>query len=471
MGLTLLLEPIRRFLRLSWAEDEEREGLGELTAEELLEFEEYSRGLMVARLPRVGWWFALVVIILWPTDLRYWGTDLGLVVHLALFRLELLAMLLGYVALTRFVPVARRRPVLLASAVFTLAVFVVAREVSTFASPGSHFFASMYFISCTTLVALMRFWHRVVVSFGISIAAFCGFFVRDTSYLDDPLLGSIIAQIVFATSFSVFVGHMVQRAHHKIFMQQAKLREKKDEIERLNASLEERVAEQTQELRALTQRIENVVEEERTFVAREVHDQLGQELTAMKFALAYARSRITDRAGSIAVGELEQLLDRTDETMRRILARLRPMVVEQLGFVEAAGLRLEALASAAGLDWELRVPPEELELEGILAAGLFSMFQEGMNNVVRHAEASTLTVSLEDEGDELVLTVSDDGVGIPRDHERSATSVGMIGIRERASAFGGSARWESPTSGGTRMIVRVPKPETGMDSGEQESTR
>lgn len=216
-----------------------------------------------------------------------------------------------------------------------------------------------------------------------------------------------------------------------------------------------------QQLRALAARLEAVREEERTNVAREIHDELGQGLTSLKLDLAWLRDQLpaTKRAararGAATLDEVDRMID----AVRALAARLRPAILDDLGLVPAVEWQAARILERAGLSWQ-----GTFELSGGVspeqATTLFRIFQEAVTNVVRHAHATHVDVSLRGSDDVVELRVADDGRGFEGDPDAPDAHeghLGLLGMRERASGAGGSFEIRARAGGGTEVIARIPR--------------
>lgn len=220
---------------------------------------------------------------------------------------------------------------------------------------------------------------------------------------------------------------------------------------------EQRVAEATQRrLRRLSSRLVQAREDERRHIARELHDELGQWLTALKMELSGLAqgpqpTRLADR-----VEPLVAMVDETLRTVRRIATDLRPLMLDELGLNPA----IEALARATSQRLGLAITPRLQELVPPLSAdaaiALYRIVQEALTNVARHARAHDVGIELAREGDELVLSVGDDGVGFAADALQREGGHGLLGIEERARMFGGRLELAAGAEGGGRLVVRLP---------------
>ena len=210
------------------------------------------------------------------------------------------------------------------------------------------------------------------------------------------------------------------------------------------------------QLLALSERTEAIREDERTHIARELHDQLGQSLTAVKLEIAWLTRRMAD--DSAVLGRLEKMKQHADsiiQSVRRISAGLRPGVLDVLGLEAAIRWQGQEFAKQTGITCELRTRLDDLKLEDSLATAVFRIFQETLTNVTRHANATRVIVDLGLEGSLLLLEVADDGVGLPPVSARGR-SLGLLGMGERARRLGGECSVSQRDPSGTTVSLRVP---------------
>ncbi|NUP09232.1 MAG: PAS domain-containing protein [Polyangiaceae bacterium] len=217
-----------------------------------------------------------------------------------------------------------------------------------------------------------------------------------------------------------------------------------------------------EQLRALSAHIERVREDERASIAREIHDELGQALTAIKLDLGWIMRRLARTEGLDPTTTLEKLRsasDMTDEVVklvRRISAALRPGVLDDLGLRAAIEWQSEEFEKRTGTRCTLSSNVSELPLDRDVSTNLFRIFQEALTNVARHARANAVEVELKTEEQRLSLVVRDDGRGISADVASHPRSLGLLGIRERARRIGGVAVISGEPRRGTRVTVSVP---------------
>jgi PAS domain S-box-containing protein len=224
---------------------------------------------------------------------------------------------------------------------------------------------------------------------------------------------------------------------------------------RLQAELED----SNQMLRALSARLESIREEESTRIAREVHDELGQALTALQIDVQTLLEGASEgEAGAKQIARLDSMADLIDgaiSAVQRISKELRPSVLDDLGLPAALESHLDEFVARTGLSGRFRSTIGDTAVEGPRATAAFRIFQEILTNVARHAKATAVDVLLEIKGGDLVLTVSDDGCGIPEAKIHDPTSLGLSGIRERAHFAGGQMAIRG-TPGGTTVTLAVP---------------
>ncbi|HEY3494000.1 MAG TPA: GAF domain-containing protein [Polyangiaceae bacterium] len=212
------------------------------------------------------------------------------------------------------------------------------------------------------------------------------------------------------------------------------------------------------QLRALSARIEAVREDERTSVAREIHDELGQSLTALKMDVAW----IVRRAPNVPDGVLDKLKEMSSMTdciidqVRRISASLRPGVLDDLGLVAAVEWQVHDFERRTGTACSFTSNVRERLFERELSTAVFRMLQEALTNVARHANARHVAVRLEQDARGLSLEVTDDGTGITDEALSSTTSLGLLGLRERARRLGGTLLVSGAPERGTRVAVAIP---------------
>jgi PAS domain S-box-containing protein len=233
---------------------------------------------------------------------------------------------------------------------------------------------------------------------------------------------------------------------------------------------EESVILQKEQLRALAERLQWVREEDRKRVARDLHDQIGQILTAIKMDMTWMTRHLpeSEREVRARLTESIELVSDGVKSVRAICSGLRPGVLDDLGLAAAIEWQASDFASRNGVRCEVSVPPVDLHLDGDRATAAFRIFQECLTNVIRHAQAKSVRVSLCQEDENIVLVVEDDGIGFREsDLSHSLGSLGLLGMKERAQFCGGDVQISSSPGNGTIVTVRVPVDAPGA---EQEQT-
>ncbi|HEX6693032.1 MAG TPA: PAS domain-containing sensor histidine kinase, partial [Burkholderiales bacterium] len=225
----------------------------------------------------------------------------------------------------------------------------------------------------------------------------------------------------------------------------------------LRRRAEEAILQSQRDLRDLSARVLEAREEEKTRIARELHDELGQLLTALKMDLASMRERLPGELQAKAA-EMSGLLDQTVAATRRISADLRPLMLDDLGLADAARWLVEDFAARSGIACRMEVSGAAA-LEAMpkpVATALYRAIQESLTNIARHAAARSAWATLAASGGEAQFEIEDDGRGIAPGDLAKARSLGVKGMRERIAYLGGSVDIERAPRGGTRVRVRVP---------------
>jgi len=213
------------------------------------------------------------------------------------------------------------------------------------------------------------------------------------------------------------------------------------------------------ELRRLADRQEAVREGERTRIARELHDEFGQALTALNMDLHWLSGRVQDGQAEVdaRITAMTQLVGKTAETLHQICADLRPTVLDDFGLVAAIEWQVEEFRRRTGIRCDARLPRKvRCPLPKEQATAVFRIFQESLTNVARHAHASEVKVALTIREGLVTLAVSDNGRGISPRRLADAHSLGLLGMRERALAWGGAIDVSGSDKKGTTVTLRLP---------------
>jgi two-component system sensor histidine kinase UhpB len=211
------------------------------------------------------------------------------------------------------------------------------------------------------------------------------------------------------------------------------------------------------QLRMLSQRILQIQEDERGRIARDLHDQLGQELVFLKMkaqSLAEQMSNSSDRHDSMV--ELLNLIDQTRATSHRIALSIRPGILDNLGLVQAVQWYAEEFEQRTSVACFVRATAEDVEVPESVATAGYRILQEALTNVCRHSRASEAHIDIKKSGKGLILRISDNGVGFDSGSLSEKNSLGLLGMRERARLVGGSVKVTSRCSAGTQVVARLP---------------
>jgi len=233
----------------------------------------------------------------------------------------------------------------------------------------------------------------------------------------------------------------------------------RDLTERQRAERE--LLETNHQLQELSASLQNVREEERARIARELHDELGQFLTGIRMEVSWIGGRLRPEQQVLIdkVGSIKGQIDQTIASVRRISSELRPLVLDDLGFAAAAGWYVDQFSMRTGLPVSLVLPHDDPEWGDAVATALFRVLQESLTNIARHAAATKVEVQLLSRGGGWVLSIRDDGVGFVPDSGRPG-GLGLIGMRERVQILGGSFSLKTAPGEGALIEVLIPTEKT-----------
>lgn len=234
---------------------------------------------------------------------------------------------------------------------------------------------------------------------------------------------------------------------------------------------EKRLRDSHEQLRELSARLQAVREEEKTRIAREIHDELGQALTGLKMDLAWLSSKVSHRCSSRdrrstrrehdkllveKTRSMSKLVDSTIERIRKISTELRPAVLDHLGLLAAIEWQAREFQTRTKIPCKISSSLEERDFDQQRATALFRIFQETLTNVSRHAHATKVHVNLTQNVRHLILQIHDNGKGITHSKISSPKSLGLVGMHERATLLGGEFTINGVPRKGTTVTVRVP---------------
>jgi signal transduction histidine kinase len=207
-----------------------------------------------------------------------------------------------------------------------------------------------------------------------------------------------------------------------------------------------------------------VQEEERTRIARELHDELGVGLTCLKIDLSRLTTIVGGSIGDDArvklddkVRSMVEQVDGTIAAVQRLAIQLRPALLDDLGLVAAIEWQCQDFQKRTGIPCTCVTSADDIAMEPERATALFRICQEALINTARHAQATAVTIKLESRGDSLQLVVADNGVGIPVTKTSDRRSLGLLGMKERAALFGGQITIQSNSEQGTTVTACLPR--------------
>jgi two-component system, NarL family, sensor histidine kinase UhpB len=217
------------------------------------------------------------------------------------------------------------------------------------------------------------------------------------------------------------------------------------------------------ELRALSERLRTVREEERARIAREMHDEVGQALTALQMDVAWLEKKLPSSASAsretllAKLRSMAELIDRTTASVQRIATDLRPGVLDELGLPAALEWYVREFEGRAGIACRIRSNLDGAELDPERATAVFRILQEALTNVARHAGATEVEVHLSADDKRLVLEIKDNGRGVSEDRIAEGRSLGLLGMRERALSLGGDVSIRGDPGHGTLVTLTIPR--------------
>jgi signal transduction histidine kinase len=203
-----------------------------------------------------------------------------------------------------------------------------------------------------------------------------------------------------------------------------------------------------------------VREEERTCIARNIHDDIGQSLTALKMDLSSMAKRPPDSSLNEIAEQLKadvDLINTTLQTVRRICAELRPALLDHLGIGAAIKWQAEGFQKRSKIECEVTLDPDDISVDQKLATTLFRTFQESLANVLLHSEATKVKATLTERHDSIVLDISDNGIGITEEQLSKANAFGLLAMRELVHIWKGEVRITGSHSKGTTVTVIIPR--------------
>ncbi len=271
-------------------------------------------------------------------------------------------------------------------------------------------------------------------------AAFRGYEVGAVDFLTKPLVPEILRSKV-----SVFV-----ELHKKSMALANEINDRK--------IAEKKLRESQVQLRALAARLISIREEERTRIAREIHDELGQVLTGLKMDVIWLAKQLGKDPKVLRekTDSMSALIDSTMHLVRRISTGMRPEILDDMGLIAAIGWQAREFQKRMGIRCRLSLPADAPAVDAELSTAVFRIFQEILTNIARHARASSVSVNLRISDNRLTFKVTDNGIGISDAAVHARESLGLLGMQERAQFFGGEVSIQGAPGRGTTVAVSLP---------------
>ncbi len=222
--------------------------------------------------------------------------------------------------------------------------------------------------------------------------------------------------------------------------------------------MEEELRRSHEKLRNLSTYLQQAREEERRHIAREIHDELGQMLTALKMDFSWISKKLPKDQNLLLekINSIDGLIDMSIQSVQRISSELRPGLLDDLGITSAIEWQANEFQNRAGIQCKLTLDPEDIILERDLSTAIFRIFQETLTNVARHANATKVKVDFKEKDGTVTLIVRDNGRGITEEQISDPKSLGLIGMRERLHPLGGSSKIKGVKGKGTIITVSIP---------------
>jgi len=250
--------------------------------------------------------------------------------------------------------------------------------------------------------------------------------------------------------FRVNITRLNKKGKAGVVISHANITERKRSEEQIQASNEQ--------LRLLASHLQNIREEERANIAREIHDELGQQLTGLKFDMAWVNKKLQGGNGIVSekMTGLLEMIDNAINTVRRISTDLRPGILDDFGLQAAMEWQAGEFSKRTGIACGFKATFQTDISDKNITIALFRIFQESLTNVARHAQAKNVYAKLMLESDEVILTIEDDGIGMDMQIAQSKRRLGLMGMKERSYMVNGSCTITSRPGRGTTITVVVP---------------
>jgi signal transduction histidine kinase len=408
----------------------------------------------------VLWWPLDFVVVPESSNLR----DVFMVCRITVF----LTATAAFFGVTH--PRLRPHGVLIMGVAGVIICFVSGWQFGRIAGPSAPWFHFGHLVVLPPIGLTLSPSRRFLLTALYALSWSSGFFGINPEHLRDPLVGLALSFQLFTTVFATVAGIATDRLRFRAFVLLRTSNRQAEELRLLKDDLERRVAERTHEVRRLSAHLETAREGERQALARELHDELGQELTALRYAFELLRRRYGNDPQSITanIADVDSMMARTRLATRAIVAELRPRVLDDLGLAGAAEGLVRRAGERADLEATIDTPHDLPAPTPEVATAAYRILQECLTNVAKHAGAQkvAVTLGLDGRGDAIAMRVVDDGVGF--DPAQAKSGFGLLGMRERAAAAGISLVIRSSPGSGTCVDACIPLPPNSVQKPQQE---
>ena len=429
-------------------------GLGDLSPAEADLLNDHCNRLSIIGLFVAGATTSIGALLPWFSDFIMF--DPGSPEFEAMFtvRSTILLLTVATFLILRFIPGAARHPYLIGLLVFSTATGVSGASSAHAGGFDSPLAYAVYTTPLLSLVLFVDLKRRVLAATAILIAFFGALFLCAPDELSFPLLGVPLIWSVASAFAAIAAGHLVYIVIRANLIQRRKLDD-------LTAHLQDRISEQTEQIRRLTGSVFKVQEDERQRISHDLHDELGQMLFRLNMEVEMMQHRTLEparREGSFgdSLHLLKHLVEQVHDSLDRILGALRPIALESQGFDVAVSRMARDISSRNKLNAEVRFNAEVDDFSDTAKTALYRIVQEGLTNIVKHAEASHADIEFRAEGEELALFIRDDGKGFDPEEAEKKDRLGLRSIQERAKLLNGRFQITKQTEGGTEISIVFP---------------
>lgn len=402
------------------------------TAEERAEFQRFVTPGIVRSLQLAAGANVLLVAAWWLLDPVLFAGQPHVLAMYVVMRLGTMVIQAAIALGVTFIPAVRRRPLPWAVPLLWANAALIGWFVAGLGGPETPWFHFVYVTVFFGIPAPLPVRERLAATVAGAAALVAGYLVTRPDYARAPFFAVAMSYFAWAVVTATVLGQMSFRHTVESFRAAQALA-------RFNATLEEQVTEQTAALQALATHLDSAREAERAYIARELHDELGQELTALRYAVSLAQRRWERDPTSLApsLAQLATLVNRTADATRVLVRELRPRLLLEMGLAPALEWLTARADNEEGLRATFACDGALPEVDSEVAATAFRVVQEALTNAIRHAEAAHVTVRVAATAAGLTVTVTDDGAGFDPGSLRNRVGLGLVGMRERVRAVGG----------------------------------